>query len=92
MGPAGRQLGALLWKDWLCRCRHPVSEAACPRALGVGPRGGSSGWALGAAGAAPHPAGHGEAWSLGAKAAEPRDQSETGCGIVRKELIQKNSL
>nr|KAF6468829.1 ATP binding cassette subfamily A member 13 [Molossus molossus] len=24
MGPAGRQLGALLWKNWLCRRRHRV--------------------------------------------------------------------
>ncbi|XP_036896967.1 ATP-binding cassette sub-family A member 13 isoform X2 [Sturnira hondurensis] len=24
MGPAGRQLGALLWKNWLCRLRNPV--------------------------------------------------------------------
>ncbi|XP_016053791.1 PREDICTED: ATP-binding cassette sub-family A member 13 [Miniopterus natalensis] len=28
MGPAGRQLGALLWKDWLCRRRHPVLSLA----------------------------------------------------------------
>ncbi|KAM5303130.1 ATP-binding cassette sub-family A member 13 isoform 2-T2 [Glossophaga mutica] len=28
MGPAGRQLGALLWKNWLCRLRNPVLSLA----------------------------------------------------------------
>ncbi|XP_034521233.1 ATP-binding cassette sub-family A member 13 isoform X3 [Ailuropoda melanoleuca] len=28
MGPAGRQFGALLWKNWLCRLRHPVLSLA----------------------------------------------------------------
>ncbi|XP_001496596.3 ATP-binding cassette sub-family A member 13 [Equus caballus] len=28
MGRAGRQFGALLWKNWLCRLRHPVLSLA----------------------------------------------------------------
>uniref|UniRef100_A0A667GF24 ABC transporter domain-containing protein n=1 Tax=Lynx canadensis TaxID=61383 RepID=A0A667GF24_LYNCA len=28
MGPAGRQFGALIWKNWLCRLRHPVLSLA----------------------------------------------------------------
>ncbi|KAF6086242.1 hypothetical protein HJG60_008437 [Phyllostomus discolor] len=28
MGPAGRQLAALLWKNWLCRLRNPVLSLA----------------------------------------------------------------
>ncbi|XP_035557708.2 ATP-binding cassette sub-family A member 13-like [Canis lupus baileyi] len=28
MGPAGRQFGALLWKNWLCRVRQPVLSLA----------------------------------------------------------------
>lgn len=31
MGTAGRQFAALLWKNWLCRLRHPVSVAGLPR-------------------------------------------------------------
>lgn len=33
MGRAGRQFRALLWKNWLCRIRHPVS-AACSHGPG----------------------------------------------------------
>lgn len=34
MGPAGAQLGALLWKGWLCRRRHRVSEFRLSRSSG----------------------------------------------------------
>lgn len=41
MGPAARQFRALLWKNWLCRLRQPVSA----RCLAPGPRGGEAGGA-----------------------------------------------
>lgn len=45
MGRAGRQFWALVWKNWLCRVRHPVS-AACPQGSGVVEVGevGARGW------------------------------------------------
>ena len=50
MGPVGGQLGALLWKNWLCRLRNPVS--------GRRPLLGPSGWDIELSGP-PHPAGNG---------------------------------
>ena len=45
MGQVGRQFWALVWKNWLCRIRHPVS-AACPQASRVveGGEVGARGW------------------------------------------------
>lgn len=40
MGPVRRQFLALLWKNWLCRLRHPVSAACLPGVGEVRNRGG----------------------------------------------------
>lgn len=97
MGPAERQFGALLWKNWLCRLRHPVSAACLPegprrgRGAGIGGDGGRV-WP-----ACPPPQGTGgrspvlldSEPSLRAEVAKP---SQPGCAVLSEKGQLRKTL